>query len=223
MSEALVIQRGKGLAQYSIIWLHGLGADGSDFEPVINMLPLNSELSIRFVLPTAPLQPVTLNGGMIMRSWYDIVSLDFNAGRADAEGVHQSVAMIRELIAQEVEQGISADRIILAGFSQGGALALATGLTFDQPLAGILALSTYLPISDEIPQASVGSPDIMMMHGAQDDIVGIQYAENSRNYLQSLGYQVDWQTYPMAHSVCEPQITDIANWINLRFQVVRSI
>ena len=218
MEEVLVLNRGQEKPTTAVILMHGLGANAHDFEEVVKLLPLDSGLNVRFILPNAPLQPVTLNGGMIMRSWYDIANLDFDKGRADVDGVHESVAIIRELITQQVEQGICHDKIILAGFSQGGALALATGLTYDEKLAGILALSTYLPISEEVPEVSNISPEIMVMHGVEDQVVGLQYAENSRDYLKSLGYQVAWKTYPMGHSVCEPQIKDIADWINQQLQ-----
>jgi phospholipase/carboxylesterase len=211
--EALEIETGP-VPRSSIIWLHGLGADGHDFEPIVGELALPAE-PVRFVFPHAPMQPVTINGGMVMRAWYDIVSSDL-ARREDADGVRASQALLEALIARERSRGTPANRIVLAGFSQGGAIALQTGLRHAERLAGILALSTYLPIADSLAaegNAATRDIPIFYAHGRQDPVITIDRAERSRDLLARLGYTVEWHAYPMPHAVCPQEIDDIGAWL----------
>ncbi len=197
----------------SIIWLHGLGADGNDFAPIVPTLKL-PKAAIRFVFPHAPVQPVTINGGMRMRAWYDIT--DGAIRREDEAGVRASQALIEALIAREKERGTEAHRLVLAGFSQGGAIALQTGLRHPDRIAGIMALSTYLPIADKFAaEASKPNQDtpIFMAHGSHDPVIPLARAEQSRGLLQSLGYKVEWREYPMQHSVCPEEVSDISAWL----------
>lgn len=195
----------------SVIWLHGLGADGHDFEPVVPELRLAQ--SLRFVFPHAPVQAVTINGGMAMRSWYDIRSFDAD-GRADREGVLQSCSLLDGLIAREMERGISATRIVIAGFSQGGAVAIQTALRTAHPIAGLMALSTYLPLPDETTVARAdGKLPIFMAHGQFDPVLRMEWGRASADKLVELGYSVDWHEYPMAHAVCPREISDISHWL----------
>ena len=197
----------------SVIWLHGLGADGHDFEPIVPELHLPAELPLRFVFPHAPVRPVTINGGMAMRAWYDIVSLDAE-GRADAAGVHESTALLEGLIAREQERGISADKIVIAGFSMGGAIAINTALHTKEKLAGLMALSTYLPLPSEV-EGSEGSRDlpVFMAHGSFDPMLPMQWGQVSAERLREAGFTVEWREYPMAHAVCPEEIRDIAEWL----------
>lgn len=197
----------------SVIWLHGLGADGHDFEPIVPELRLPAELPLRFVFPHAPVRPVTINGGMAMRAWYDIVSLDAE-GRADADGVLESTAILEELIAREIERGIGADMIVIAGFSMGGAIAINTALNTGHKLAGMLALSTYLPLPGEV-DASAGDRGlpVFMAHGSFDPMLPMQWGRLSAERLQEAGFEVEWHDYPMAHAVCPEEIRDIADWL----------
>lgn len=198
----------------AVIWLHGLGADGHDFEPVVPELRLASTLRIRFVFPHAPVRPVTLNQGMAMRAWYDIFRL--GGGPEDEAGIRASQALLEELIAQQNKRGIPTDRIVLAGFSQGGAVALQAALRHPARLAGVLALSTYLPLAatvDKERSAQNRQAPIFMAHGAYDDVIPIARAEQSRALLAGLGYDVQWRTYPMPHSVCGEEIADIAAFL----------
>ena len=197
-----------------MIWLHGLGADGHDFEPLVPMLGLPRRLGVRFVFPHAPERPVTINGGARMRAWYDILRL--GGGPEDSAGIRDSQAMLEGLVAREVERGMAPGRIVLAGFSQGGAIALQTGLRYPERLAGILALSTYLPLpatleADRSP-ANADVP-IFMAHGLNDEMIGIERAHASRDALESLGYAPAWHEYPMGHAVCPEEVTEIANWL----------
>lgn len=205
--------------QACLIWLHGLGADGHDFEPLIPELRLVDEIGVRVVLPHAPPRPVTINGGMVMRAWYDVLSPDFGHAE-DSVGIRQSEQQLLALIAREVVNGIPAERIVLAGFSQGGAMAMHTGLRYPQPFAGILALSCYLPLAEslarESSEASRGVP-IMMAHGVSDPLIPLTLAEQSRDRLQQLGYTVDWHTYPMPHAVYPQEIRDLRDWLEKRF------
>jgi phospholipase/carboxylesterase len=198
----------------AVIWLHGLGADGHDFEPIVPELRLPPALQLRFVFPHAPVRPVTLNQGMRMRAWYDIVRLD--RGAEDAAGIRASQGLVETLIAEEVKKGIKPARIVLAGFSQGGAIALQTALRYSAPLAGVLALSTYLPLAEtleeEAGEANRKTP-IFMAHGLYDDIIPLARAEQSRKMLAGAGYDVQWKTYPMPHSVCTEEIADIAQFL----------
>ena len=194
--EAVEIETGLK-PQLAVIWLHGLGADGHDFEPIVPELPL--PLPVRFVFPHAPVRPVTVNGGMAMRAWYDILGWGSHV-RQDAVGIRASAAAVTRLIDREIERGVPAERVVLAGFSQGGAIALHTALRESRRLAGVLALSTYLPLADtlaaERSSVSTGLP-IFMAHGTDDPILPLAMAESSRRALQAAGYAVEWQVYPM--------------------------
>jgi phospholipase/carboxylesterase len=203
----------------SVIWLHGLGADGHDFEPVVPELRLPDSLPLRFVFPHAPVRPVTVNGGMEMRAWYDIISLD-KEGPADDAGIRESSALLDELIEQEQQRGTSSSKIVVAGFSQGGAIALHNVLRSSSKFGGLLALSTYLPLMDMIESEVVersGTVDnslpVFMGHGTFDPMVPYAGGRASADVLEKLGYKVEWHEYPMAHAVCPEEITDISNWL----------
>jgi phospholipase/carboxylesterase len=201
----------------AVIWLHGLGADGSDFVPVVDELGLDG-LSVRFVFPHAPTRPVTINGGYLMRAWYDIAYEDLSQGEDEA-GLRESQAAVDALIAREVQRGVSTPRIVLAGFSQGGAIALQAGLRHPQQLAGIVALSTYLPLPNllagERNAANAGTP-VLMAHGTDDPIVPLALARASQARLSELGYAVEWHTYRMPHSVCLEEIASIGTFLRAR-------
>lgn len=202
--------------QISVIWLHGLGADGHDFEPIVPELGL--DFAARFVFPHAPVRRVTINGGMAMRAWYDILGWGRQA-RQDAAGIHASAMAVGRLIDREVGRGIPAERIVLAGFSQGGAIALHTALRERRALAGVLALSTYLPLAETLADersAANASLPILMVHGTADAVLPLALAESSRRVLADLGYHVDWRAYPMAHTVCLDEIALIAAWLTAR-------
>lgn len=198
----------------SVIWLHGLGADGHDFEPIVPQLALPETLALRFIFPHAPVRPVTLNGGMEMRAWYDIVSLDA-AGRADVEGIRESSASLDALIEREGDRGIDASRIVIAGFSQGGAIALDNVLTRKRRVAGLMALSTYLALTDAAGERFCGDVEVpvFMAHGTFDPMVPYQGGRATADALGRLGYQVDWHEYPMAHGVCPQEISAISAWL----------
>lgn len=199
----------------SVIWLHGLGADGHDFEALVPELHLPSDLGIRFIFPHAPYRPITINNGYMMRGWYDIASLQINQ-QEDEPGINESSALLKNLIESEIERGIISQRIILAGFSQGGAIALNTGLKFEQTLAGILALSTYLPLADQLSSSKSNAnrnTPIFMAHGLQDEIVNFNIGVASRVILQKNGQPLQWHDYPMGHSVCQEEIIHIRNWL----------
>jgi phospholipase/carboxylesterase len=198
----------------AVIWLHGLGADGHDFEPIVPELGLPAALPVRFVFPHAPIRPVTLNQGMRMRAWYDIYRL--GGGPEDEAGIRQSQAQLDELVSIEKRKGIPAGKIVIAGFSQGGAIALQAALRYPERLAGVLALSTYLPLSGKLEaEKHTMNADIpiFMAHGTYDDVIPLQRAEDSRRALENLGYRVDWHAYPMPHSVCPQEIADIAAFL----------
>lgn len=202
----------------TVIWMHGLGADGNDFAPMVPELRLGSAPAIRFVFPHAPMIPVTINNGYVMRAWYDISygDLEGKSRQADEKGVRASQAEIEKLIAREVARGIRANKIVIAGFSQGGAIALHTGLRHAAPLAGIMALSTYLPAPHTLPaEAAAANRDIALFyaHGSDDQVIPIAMAETSRQTLSAAGYAVDWHEYPMQHSVCLEEIRDISAWL----------
>lgn len=201
--------------EYCVIWLHGLGADGHDFFPIVPQLNLPAQPGIRFIFPHAPRQPVTINGGYVMRAWYDIIAPDLTA-RQDKAGILRSAALILEIMDDQIRQGISKDKILLAGFSQGGAMALHIGLRETKGLAGIMALSCYLPLADELPVPEVaqeGNLPIFMAHGNYDPIVPLQAGVMSKDMLTKLGYAITWKEYPMEHSVCEEEIADISEWL----------
>ncbi len=196
----------------SVIWLHGLGADGNDFVPVIQMLNLPH---VRFILPHAPYRKVTRNNGYEMRAWYDIYGLT-PISREDAFGIAESQLQIEALIAQEIERRVPAARIVLAGFSQGGAIALHTALRYPQPLAGVLALSTYLPLRADLAAEKTNANQqtpIFMAHGIEDEIITLDTCKASLAVLQAQSYVVDWHEYPMAHSVCTAEIADIKQFL----------
>lgn len=200
---------------HTVVWLHGLGADGNDFVPIANELELLPETSIRFVFPHAPERPVSINNGYIMRAWYDIYHADFN-NRQDGSGIRDSQKAIDVLIEREIQRGIPSKHILLAGFSQGGAMALQAGLRQTNPLAGIIALSCYLPLAETLTtEASVAnaSTRIFMAHGIYDAVIPITHAIASREKLLTANYTLEWHEYPMAHSVCEQEIGDISRWL----------
>ena len=204
-------------ANASVIWLHGLGADGHDFEPIVPELGLGGA-PIRFIFPHAPERPVTINMGYVMRAWYDITATDLSQGQDEA-GTRESEQQLRAWIEHEKGLGIPPERIVLAGFSQGGAIVLHTGLRYPQRLGGIMALSTYLPLADTVADekhaANAGLP-IFMAHGDQDPIIPLGFAEKSRDTLSTLGHEVEWHEYPMPHSVCMEEIGAIAGWLRER-------
>lgn len=199
----------------AVIWMHGLGADGNDFVPIVRELDLSGLPGIRFVFPHAEAMPVTINGGYVMRAWYDILATDL-VRREDEAGLRKSQAQVERLIARETARGIPSGRIVLAGFSQGCAMTLQTGLRYAHPLAGLLCLSGYLPIhttlATERNAANQHTP-VFMAHGRGDAIVPVDRAEKSRDFLRELGYDVEWHEYMMAHSVCEEEIGDIGDWL----------
>ncbi|MDX1569512.1 MAG: carboxylesterase [Xanthomonadales bacterium] len=200
----------------AVIWLHGLGADGHDFEPIVPQLAWPGQPAIRYVFPHAPTRPVTINNGIVMRAWYDITGFDLSQ-REDETGMRQSAGQVDELIEREIGRGIAPERIVLAGFSQGGAVALFTGLRRSRRLAAIIALSTYLAlreqVSSEADPANHGTP-IWMAHGNMDPVVPIQLGEASANYLRSLGYEVSWETYPIPHGVSPDEIDAIRRFLS---------
>ena len=204
---------------WSILWLHGLGADGHDFVPIVPELLRRGWPALRFVFPHAPVRPVTINNGVPMRAWYDIVDIDL-ANRADEAGVDQSVEQVEALVAREVERGVPRSRIILAGFSQGGAVTLAAGLRSADPLGGLVALSTYVPSAPKARAAmaaGAGRQPVFMAHGSQDPVVPFQAGQQSAALLRELGFAIEWHAYPMPHSVCAEEIRDLGDWLARRF------
>ena len=202
-------------ARASVIWMHGLGADGHDFEPVVPWLGLPADFGARFVFPHAPAIPVTLNAGMVMPAWYDIIEIDL-ARRHDREGILRSRESVRELISREVDRGVPTSSIVLAGFSQGGAVALDVGLRYEESLAGIMALSTYLVLEDEIEgerSAANSSTPVLQVHGTHDPMVPVTRGQAARDQLIGSGYEVQWQEYPMQHEVCPDELVLIGQWL----------
>ncbi|WP_016833305.1 alpha/beta hydrolase [Herbaspirillum lusitanum] len=199
----------------AVIWLHGLGADGNDFVPIVRELDLSGSQAIRFIFPTAPTMPVTINGGYVMRAWYDIFTPDL-VRREDEPGLRASQALVEALIAREKARGIPAERIVLAGFSQGCAMTLQTGLRHPEKLAGLMCLSGYLPLAAMIEAerrtANHATP-VFMAHGRQDPVVVIARAEQSRDMLKALGHDIEWHEYQMQHSVCQEEVDDIGQWL----------
>jgi len=219
MLEAIEIEP-RGAAECAVIWLHGLGADGADFEPLVAQWRLGEELPVRFVLPHAPVRPVTLNGGMRMRAWYDIYDLSFDSTE-DARGIEQARQQLLQLVERECDRGIDSRRILLAGFSQGGAVALHTAVRLEQPLAGVLALSTYLPLPERLANEKRGTTDefaIRMDHGDEDEVVPLRAAELSCEHLRSAGFPVEFNHYPMGHSLCPEQADSLRAWILTLFR-----
>jgi phospholipase/carboxylesterase len=204
-----------------VIWLHGLGADGHDFEAIVPELHLPTGHGIRFIFPHAPYMPVTINQGYVMRAWYDVLSMEI-AARQDEEGIRRSAEQVRELIEQQVRFGIAPERIVLAGFSQGGAIALHTALRYQESLAGLLALSTYLPLEGHLEaersQANRQIP-IFLGHGTRDPIVPHALGVQTRRVLKDLDYAVEWHDYAMEHSVCMEEINDISQWFKKVFSL----
>jgi phospholipase/carboxylesterase len=212
--EAIQLETGKNPGA-AVIWLHGLGANGNDFVPIVQQLNLPADLAIRFIFPHAPIRPITINQGYEMPGWYDISNLSIVDGQDD-EGIKESSNALHQLSEQQEEQGIDSTRIILAGFSQGGAIALHCGLNYPRPLAGIMALSTYLPqctTLDSNSSTTNRATPLFMAHGRQDDVVAPDYGKQSCERLQDAGHKVSWHEYPMAHSVCMEEIVDIQNWL----------
>ncbi|MCB1913491.1 MAG: alpha/beta hydrolase fold domain-containing protein [Rhodocyclaceae bacterium] len=203
-------------ATHAIIWLHGLGADGHDFEPVVEALDLDRLPPLRFVFPHAPMRPVTINGGYVMRAWYDILSADFASRREDPAGVHESAALLEALIARENSRGIPDSNIVLAGFSQGGAIALHTALRHPRKLAGVLALSTYLPLADTLAaeaDAANRQTPIFMAHGHGDTVIPYDFAERSFAQLKAEGYAIEWHPYFAEHTLVMEELRDIEKWL----------
>ena len=206
--------------QWAVLWLHGLGADGNDFAPIVPELLRPHWPAIRFVFPHAPVQPITINNGVPMRAWYDIVSMDFRS-RADAAGVAASVQALDTLIDQQVAAGIPAERILLAGFSQGGAVILSAVLRRSRPIGGLIALSTYLP--DPETAATQRDPDgirppVFMAHGVQDPVIPQAIAAHTAQTLKDLGFPLEWHSYPMAHQVCAEELEALGDWLDARFR-----
>jgi len=217
-SPPIILETGKN-PQHSIIWLHGLGADGQDFVPVADELQLPGP--VRYIFPHAPKRPVTINGGFVMRAWYDIAETSLDA-KQDADGIIASQSLVEELIAQESSHGIVPRKIFLAGFSQGGAIALHTALRQSIPLGGVLALSTYLPLTEKVPGELLGqtkSTPVFMAHGLYDPVVPYELGAFSRDALLGFGYAVEWHDYAMQHSVCEEELIDIGAWLGKLIRV----
>ncbi len=204
---------------WSVLWLHGLGADGNDFAPIVPELVRPDWPALRFVFPHAPVRPVTINNGVPMRAWYDIRDMNL-AQRADEGGVDASVAQVEALIAREAARGVPASRLLLAGFSQGGAVTLAAGMRRGTPLAGLIALSTYLPMPERLARevtAAAPSQPLFMAHGQFDPVVPHAGGDASARALRGLGFDIDWHAYPMAHQVCGEEIRDLGDWMGARF------
>jgi phospholipase/carboxylesterase len=202
----------RGTPELAVIWLHGLGADGHDFEPIVPELRLRRP--VRFVFPHAPIRPVTINSGLEMRAWYDIVG--FDPAQEDGDGIRASAAAVTRLVDREIERGVVAERVVLAGFSQGGAIALHLALREPRRLAGVIALSTYLPLAPTLKReksTANASLPIFMAHGEYDPVIPLAHAETSRRILEREGYVIDWHVYPIPHSVCAPEIAAIGAWL----------
>ena len=203
----------------TVIWLHGLGADGHDFEPIVPELNLAEHADIRFVFPHAPVRPVTINGGVPMRAWYDVISLD-KSGPQDEAGIRDSAASLLRLIERERERGVDASRIVLAGFSQGGAIAMHTAMRVPQRLAGLMALSTWMPLASTIGEEVVDNSEsqprelpVLMVHGTFDPLLPLAAGQHAREIMQDAGFKVQWHEYPMAHAVCAEEISEIRKWL----------
>lgn len=212
----LIVENEHSKPDSCVIWLHGLGADGYDFQPIVNELSLPPTRSIRFVFPHAPMQPVSINNGYVMRSWYDIVADDIGS-RQDEAGVRESQKLVEGMIEEQIAQGIPSERIVLAGFSQGGAVILQTGLRYHKPLAGLMALSCYLPLHESLEAEKTeqnSAVPIFMAHGSADPVVRPELAYTSRSRLESLGYKVEWHEYTgMQHGVSPEEIDHISLWL----------
>jgi len=217
--EFIEIETGENI-EFSVIWLHGLGASGHDFEPIVPELKLLSRPGIRFLFPHAPIRPITINGGAAMRAWFDIDSLNFEARNQDNEGIAASVTLVDELIAAEIDRGINESNIFIAGFSQGGAIALQTGLTIPRKIGGIIALSSYLPMTEHeletVSSEKLKTP-VFMAHGAIDEVIRVEYAEKSRDKLNARKANVEWHKYDIAHSVSNEEVDDLSLWLKRLF------
>ena len=212
--ETVTVETGPN-PTFSIIWMHGLGADGHDFEPLVPELLEDGMPVIRFVFPHAPVRPVTINNGYEMRAWYDIIGID-NRSAEDFAGIKASAEAIGDLIRAENKRGIATERIAIAGFSQGGAMALHIATRYPEKFAGVIALSCYLPLARELATArnpANQSTPIFMAHGIQDPVVPYPLGEDSRHVLEAAGYPVEWHSYPMPHALCEPEVADLRAWL----------
>jgi phospholipase/carboxylesterase len=212
--ETVTVETGPN-PTFSIIWMHGLGADGHDFEPLVPELLEDGMPSLRFVFPHAPVRPVTINNGYQMRAWFDIIGIDRRSAE-DFEGIAATAAAIDGLIKQENERGVATDRIAIAGFSQGGAMALHIATRHSEKFAGVVALSCYLPLSKALAttrSAANQSTPVFMAHGIQDPVVPYELGDESRQLLVAAGYPVEWHSYPMPHALCEPEVTDLRAWL----------
>ena len=212
--ETVTVETGPHPA-YTIIWMHGLGADGHDFEPLVPELLDGGMPALRFVFPHAPVRPVTINNGYAMRAWYDIAGIDRRSA-PDIKGIGESADAIGGLIHREHARGIDSDHILLAGFSQGGAMALHIATRHPDRFAGVIGLSCYLPLAQDLAKSRNGANQltpIFMAHGAQDPVVPFAMGEESRHLLEAAGYSVDWHSYPMPHSLCEPEVADLRSWL----------
>ena len=209
----------------AVIWMHGLGADGSDFEPIVPELGLAESPAVRFIFPNAPSRPGTCNGGYVMRAWYDIISLEPDSRQIDETGLLESREIVRQLIQREEKRGIPSQRIFLAGFSQGGAVAYLSALTHPEPLAGVIALSTYIPearlITEDLSAANRHIP-LFVAHGTDDDVVSIKLGRQALALLEQCGLKPAWHTYDMPHSVCIDEVRDIGTWLNARISVLEA-
>ena len=217
--HSIVLNFGQGEPNHSIIWLHGLGATANDFPPIVPELGLQADRPIKFVFPQAPNRPITINGGFEMPGWYDIKGMSLEE-KQDIDGMRESQTMLEGLVAAEIDRGIAANNIIVAGFSQGGAVAYYTATRSQTKLAGIIALSTYLPFQERTEQEQSGvnvTTTILANHGTHDPVVPLAYGQQSAELLKQLDYQVEWKTYPMEHQVVMEQIRDIGAWINRVF------
>lgn len=221
MSQPLetVVNETAAHPQWAVIWLHGLGADGHDFAPIVPELLRPHWPAIRFVFPHAPVQPITINNGVRMRAWYDILGMDFRS-RADKDGVTASVQALDALVEAEIGRGIPAERILLAGFSQGGAVILSAALRWTRPVAGLIALSTYLPDLKAAADDRVADgirPPVFMAHGRQDPVIPLAVAVDTAGVLNTLGFPIEWHEYPMAHAVCAEELQALGDWLDARF------
>ncbi|MEE4304272.1 MAG: alpha/beta fold hydrolase [Wenzhouxiangella sp.] len=215
--ERVMLETGNA-PQHAVIWLHGLGADGHDFEPIVPQLASASRRPVRFIFPHAPVRPVTINGGMAMRAWYDILGVDIDRDQ-DMAGIRASVQAVDGLLDEQVADGIAPGNIVLAGFSQGGAIALRCGLARSEPLAGLIGLSTYLVEADGLAEWAgdkTGTMPLFLGHGSQDPIVPVGLGEASARRLRSAGFEVEWQTWPMPHAVCAEEVQAIDEWLEKR-------
>ena len=219
-SEENVVLEPATKADAAVIWLHGLGADGYDFVPIVDELRLPPTLAVRFIFPHARPRPVTINNGFVMRAWYDITGLGPDRKEDDA-GIRESAGVVNGYIEQQNARGVATERIVIAGFSQGGAIALQASLRYPERLGGVMALSTYLPLRESVAaEASRANKDlpILMCHGLRDPMIAAAIGKASRDQLVSLGYTVEWQSYPMEHQVCMEEVHDISRWLQARLE-----